>query len=173
MASTVYSPRDLLLARRIKKYVRPTGFTALRIVLEARRAGLPVSLACALVEQESGFANVFGHDAVRNPVKGGPVDLTRYRQYKHYRDIGWGCNGVGPAQLTSKGFQDAADKLGGCHIPRHNLRIGFQFLAGNVRRYGRHIGIASYNAGPANWKAGEAYARSVEALAKKWHERLA
>ena len=42
------------------------------IVAEAERAGLSLSLACALVEQESSFRNVFGHDGVRNPIpKGG------------------------------------------------------------------------------------------------------
>ena len=48
--------------------------------------GLPVALACAVLEKETGFRNVFGHDAVRNPVKSPPGGLLavtedNYRQY--------------------------------------------------------------------------------------------
>ena len=32
------------------------------IVREAERSGLPVSLVCAVIEQETHFRNVFGHD---------------------------------------------------------------------------------------------------------------
>ena len=38
------------------------------MVAEAKRAGMPLALACALVEKESSFSNVFGHDAVANPM---------------------------------------------------------------------------------------------------------
>ena len=45
------------------------------VVREARRVRLPIALACAIVEKETGFRNVFGHDAVRNPVKSPPGGL--------------------------------------------------------------------------------------------------
>ena len=45
------------------------------IVREARRYGVPVSLVCAVLEVETGFQNVFGHDDVRNPVKSPPRGL--------------------------------------------------------------------------------------------------
>ena len=51
----------------------------LRIVREARRAGLEPALAFALVERESGFRNVFGNDPVQPPqVRGGPVTRRGY-----------------------------------------------------------------------------------------------
>src|SRR4051794_20342972 len=34
------------------------------IVREAKRSGLPVSLICAVLDVETGFQNVFGHDSV-------------------------------------------------------------------------------------------------------------
>ena len=63
------------------------------IVREARRHGVPVSLVCAVLEVETGFQNVFGHDEVRNPVKSPPRGLlvvteARYRQYLKFRDAG-------------------------------------------------------------------------------------
>ena len=57
----------------------------------AREVGLALPLACALLEQESsGGHNVFGHDAVSNPVRGGVVTKDRYLEYKHYRQLGLG-----------------------------------------------------------------------------------
>jgi hypothetical protein len=60
-----YSVRDLALAAKAKAR---GGRYCLRIILEARRAGIPISLGFALLEQESsdritpGARNVFGHD---------------------------------------------------------------------------------------------------------------
>ena len=53
------TPRDLVLARRAKRH---GARYSLRIIREARRAGIPISLAFAIVEQESRFLNVCGHD---------------------------------------------------------------------------------------------------------------
>src|SRR3954447_1711964 len=71
------------------------------IVREAARSGMPVSLICAVLEVETGFQNVFGHDAVRNPIKSPPSGLLgvtqeRYRQYLHFRGQGLGNQGIGP-----------------------------------------------------------------------------
>jgi soluble lytic murein transglycosylase-like protein len=160
--------RDLTLARRIKRHGLPN---ALRTVLEARRAGISTSLLCAFLTQESGGRNVFGHDAVRNPVKGGNVTKARYLAYKRYRDMGWGMQGVGPGQLTWVGFQEQADKLGGCWKPKHNIRVAAQIIASLLRAHpgNEHAAIARYNGtGPA----AQAYADSVLRLQKLWHERL-
>jgi soluble lytic murein transglycosylase-like protein len=142
-----------------------------RVVLEARRAKVPVSLLCAFLTQESGFKNVFGHDAVRNPIKGGPVTKARYLAYKRYRDQGLGMQGVGPGQLTWVGFQDQADKLGGCWKPKHNIRVAAGLIGSLLRAHpgNEHAAIARYNGtGPA----AEHYADSVLRLQKVWHERL-
>lgn len=162
------SSRDVMLAWRIRRH---GGQNSLRVVLEARRADIPVSLFCAFLTQESGFANLFGSDPVANPVKGGIVTKARYLTYRRYRDAGYGSQGVGPCQLTFKGFQDEADRLGGCWIPKNNLRVGAQLIASLLRQYpgNEHAAIAAFNgSGPA----AEAYANSVLALQRLWHGRL-
>jgi peptidoglycan hydrolase-like protein with peptidoglycan-binding domain len=144
------------------------------VIREARRVRLPIALACAVLEKETGFRNVFGHDAVHNPVKsppGGVLAVTQdnYRQYLRHRRRGLGNQGVGPMQLTSPFLQDRADQLGGCWQPGPNIRVGLEFLAGNIRRMGLRAGIVAYNgSGPAAQRYGD----DVLARARLWEQRL-
>ncbi|HKH16265.1 MAG TPA: hypothetical protein VKA57_01975 [Solirubrobacteraceae bacterium] len=143
------------------------------IVAESARSRVPVSLICAVLEMETGFANVLGHDRDRNrrlifPAREGRVDVTEalYRRYKRGRARN-GNQGVGPMQLTSAFLQDAADKLGGCWQPGPNIRVGVEFLAGNIKRTGSvRGGLVAYNGSPA-------YAGPVMELEEKWRRRLA
>jgi murein DD-endopeptidase MepM/ murein hydrolase activator NlpD len=140
------------------------------IVREARRHGVPVSLVCAVLEVETGFQNVFGHDQVRNPVKSPPRGLLavteeRYKRYLHFRRQGLGNQGVGPMQLTSPGLQDRADALGGCWRVDPNIRVGVEYLAGNIQRLGLYRGVAAYNGSTA-------YADKVLPLEKQWRAKL-
>lgn len=141
------------------------------IVIAAREADIQVSLLCAVLEQETGFKNVYGHDGVRNPIKSPPRGLLRvtrdnYRDYLTHRKRGEGSQGVGPMQLTWDEYQDKADKLGGCWNPRVNILVGAEALADLIRQYGKTAGIARYNGSGA---AAQAYARSVLSKARKWH----
>lgn len=163
--------RDQIQRTHAALKLRRAGFiNSLIIVQEAERAGLPLSYAAALLEKESGKGqNVFGHDAVRNPIKGGPVTESRYLGYKRYRDQGLGAQGVGPCQLTYPPSQDAADKMGGCWKPRYNMRVGFKQLADLVHAYGLKEGSRRYNGvGPA----AEAYSRDFIAKQAHWHHVL-
>jgi murein DD-endopeptidase MepM/ murein hydrolase activator NlpD len=140
------------------------------IVRESKRSGLPPSLICAVLEVETGFRNVFGHDNVRNPIKSPPNGLLTvtpelYRKYLGFRRQGLGNQGVGPMQLTSPGLQDRADALGGCERVAPNIRVGVEFLAGNIKRLGLYRGVAAYNGSTA-------YADKVLPLEKKWRARL-
>jgi hypothetical protein len=133
---------------------------------EARRCGVPFAVLCAVLEQESGGGrNVFGHDAVRNPIKGGPVTKGRYLQYKKYRQQGLGMQGVGPLQLTYYGYQDLADKLGGCWKPKFNIRVGASKLHKDTNRYGLYGALKAYN-------GSDAYAKQVMARVVKWRRIL-
>lgn len=161
------SPKDIALAVKAKRY---GAKYSLRIILEARKVGLPISLAFALVEKESGFTNVFGHDP-GNHSGAGAVTKSKYLAYKAQRGSTGrgGMQGVGPCQLTYYSYQDTADRLGGCWKPRYNIQVGLGLLANHIRQYGKTAGIAAYNgSGPA----AQAYARSVEQIATKWHNRL-
>jgi cell wall-associated NlpC family hydrolase len=133
----------------------------------AREVMLALPFACALLEQESGGGhNVFGHDNVRNPIKGGGVTKSRYADYKKFRDLGLGANGVGPTQLTWPGYQDRADALGGCWNYGVNLRVGFSVLRANIRQSGAYRGFWNYN-------GSEAYAKQVMPRVLKWQTILA
>jgi hypothetical protein len=61
------------------------GRYAKELVREAQRALVPLALPCAIVEKETGFQNVYGHDAVRNPVKSPPGGLLAVT-HANYRE---------------------------------------------------------------------------------------
>ena len=142
------------------------------IIAEARRSKVPVSLVCAVIDAESSFTNVFGHDPVRNPIKsihGQPnlvVTEALYKAYVHHRDNGEDCQGVGPMQLTSKFLQDRADALGGCFKPGPNIRTGVERLGALIKERGSmHGALVGYNGSTA-------YADAVIKLQRVWHTRL-
>ncbi|HEX6618300.1 MAG TPA: peptidoglycan DD-metalloendopeptidase family protein, partial [Solirubrobacteraceae bacterium] len=142
------------------------------IIAEARRSNVPVSLVCAVMQDESSFTNVFGHDPVANPIKsihGRPnlvVTEALYKTYVHHRDKGEGCQGVGPMQLTAKFLQDRADQLGGCFKPAPNIRTGVERLGALIKERGSmHGALVGYNGSTA-------YADAVIKLQKLWHDRL-
>lgn len=156
--------RDLALARTAKKH---GANYSLRIIQQARKSGIPISLAFALIEQESGFKNVFGHDPTIYQ-GAGKVTKKKYLEYKAQRGHTH-MQGVGPAQLTWWQYQDEADKRGGAWVPKHNISFAFDHLASLINSKGFKQGIAAYNgSGPA----AEQYASSVLAKQKKWHEIL-
>ena len=89
-------------------------------IAEARRSGLKLALACALLEKESsGGQNVFGHDP--NTIFAGAGDVTKekYLDYRRRRIAAGNrtMQGVGPCQLTWWELQDEADREGGCWKP--------------------------------------------------------
>jgi murein DD-endopeptidase MepM/ murein hydrolase activator NlpD len=146
------------------------------IVRESKRSSVPVSLICAVLQIETGFRNVFGHDGVRNPIKSPPrpapdleVTEDRYRSYLHHRRLGQGNQGVGPMQLTSPGLQDRADALGGTWRPGPNIRVGVELLASNIKRLGLRQGVRAYN---GTGDDAERYATKVLELESVWRSRL-
>lgn len=165
--------RNLALARRAKKH---GANYSLRIIIQARKAGVPLSLAFALIEKESGFRNVFGHDPTNSiPVtwRGKKVTKSRYKHYKKNRGStgSGGMQGVGPAQLTWWSYQDEADSRGGCWNPKHNISVAMDHLAALLNRHrSQEDAIAAYNGAGA---AARAYAKDVLARQRKWHNWLA
>jgi hypothetical protein len=151
--------------------LRRAGFSyPIRVIQEAKRAGLPLSYAMAFLEKESYKGkNVFGSDAVRNPVKGGRVTRRRYAQYLKNRKAGLGMQGVGPMQLTYYTLQDKADKMGGAWRVRYNLRVGFEHAAGLIESYGKFDGVKRYN---GSGQMAQAYARDWVQKQQHWHAYL-
>jgi hypothetical protein len=145
------------------------------VIAQAMAVGLPVALAAAVLEQESGGGrSIWGHDPVDNHgiyVPGGPVTEQAYRRYKPLADRGEiGRQGVGPMQLTGRDWQDAADRRGGCWDPAANMAAGFAGLVALTNRYGLPEGVRRYNgSGPA----AERYRDQVLARYRVWTTRLA
>lgn len=162
--------RKARLAYRIRKNGGRYGY---RIVTAADRAGIPVSLACALVEQESDFRNIFGCDlGNRSSAPWCRQDVTRERvqDLLHYVAHGGPSNGVGLTQLTSIGFIQRAEAMGGAHLPKHQLSVGFAILEALIRRYGERQGIGAYNGGAGNPQWG--YADQVLSRKARWKRVL-
>ena len=142
------------------------------VVEEAKRAGLRLPLACALLEKESGGGrNVFGHDPTIF-VGAGEVTRAKYAEYKRRRVASGNrmMQGVGPCQLTWWEFQDTADREGGCWRPEINMRVGFRHLAALIKAHGEADGARRYN---GSGEAAEAYSRDLLAKARTWEARLA
>jgi hypothetical protein len=160
-------PRDLPYLIRAKR----GGARYARVLIEeARREDVPLSLAFAICEQETGFANIFGHDPTIF-VGAGRVTRGKYFAYRRQRRPNGrgGMQGVGPMQLTYFSIQDEADHEGGCWKPRFNIRVGLRTLRANIRQHGQHEGIARYN---GTGDAAERYARQVEGRQGRWHAIL-
>jgi hypothetical protein len=160
-------------AEHLSKIVREHYPNADHIFTDIIRAchtlKIPISYALTLIEGESAFENVFGHDPVANPIKGGRVSRARYYLYRFWRRRGRGMQGVGYTQLTWYAFQDAADKIGGCWRPYPNIVTGLGILKGHIHQHGLEAGAAAFNGfGPA----ANAYGRNFVRRQKIWHERL-
>jgi len=142
-------------------------------VAEASDAGLPPALALALVEQESGFRNIFGCD--QGPRETAPwchqeVTRQRVKALIDHVERGGISNGVGLTQLTSIGFIRQAEAEGGAHRVEAQCRVGFRLLHDLIARHGQRVGIGAYNGGEGNPNL--AYADSVIALRATWRRRI-
>jgi hypothetical protein len=146
------------------------------IIREAERAGLKLPLACALVEQESNGRNIFGGDhgpenTWTPPFYRIPVTWERVQMLLQHIDEGGESNGVGLSQLTAPELIRSAEALGGAHLPRYQLRVGFKLLRSHIDALGLRHGIGAYNGGRGNPIL--SYADEVLAKRDEWRKRLA
>lgn len=166
--------------KRRAKIAREHGIRNALIALEEadKTDRIGPATAIAILWQESGGKNVWGHDPTifiggfdrKNnrywtiPRWKGYVNEAGYREYKRQRraDGSGGRQGVGPLQLTWHTTQDAADRKGGCWKPRINIRTGFEILDAQVKAHGLRDGLRRYNGSGPN---AERYAQEV--LAKR------
>lgn len=149
--------KDLLLTAKLRKH---GARHSLAIIQEARRGGVPLSWALALVEQETApvgtalsFRTVFGGDhghlqhPDRAPFYHVQVTAARVRELLRWISNGGVSNGVGLTQLTSVEYIQRAEGAGGAHRPRIQLRVGFAVL---LEKTGGDFSKAwHYNGSPA------------------------
>lgn len=157
----------------------PVGQTIVAEVERMGRDGLYVSTAAALVEKESGFKNLFGCDWGSRWTYSPPfcqVRVTKNRVRRLIRNIesGGGQNGVGLTQLTTIGLVREAEAMGGAHLPRYQMRVGFKYLNDLIAALGWPAGAAAYNAGAGNWRSvAGTYGADMARLEREWAARLA
>ncbi|HWM11066.1 MAG TPA: hypothetical protein VNO82_17045 [Solirubrobacteraceae bacterium] len=169
-------PDDARLTAAIDRH---GGRYAKEIIAASRLTGAPVALLCAIAYHETNFRNIYGRDAGRrpNPVRSPAppnalvVNRENYRRYLKARNSGFDANGVGVMQLTSHGYQDRADKLGGCWKPDINIRVGAEVILEKIRIQGGSLrqGIRAYN---GEGDAAEKYADNVLHTLRLWEQRL-
>ncbi len=176
--------RAITAARNGAWYIRD-------IITACEKHNLPIAAGMALIQKETGFRNVWGHDravgqraqlgfkysGIADSLAGEKVKKKDYLNYKRNRSVS-GAQGVGPAQLTFGGFQDQADKLGGCWKPAANIMVGVGVLAGNYHKNMRagmdrsralQLAAQAYNgSGPA----AEKYGRDYMVLYDVWRKRF-
>jgi hypothetical protein len=153
---------DTLLVARARHHgilVPVRGLTA------ARKNSLEFATLCAVLMREtSGGRNVFGHDPTIC-VGWGSVTHAKYLRYLHLRALTRKYQGVGSLQLTWGGFQDQADRVGGCWRVYPNLLVGSGILHGLIRQHGLVGGLSA-------WNGSRAYGVSVAASVTHWRHYL-
>jgi hypothetical protein len=139
------------------------------VVEEAKRAKLPLRFALAMLEKETGIPqrNIFGCD--HGSGKAFCHEKVTAAKVAALRRSGL-ANGVGWTQLTFPPFVAEADRLGGAHKPRFQMRVGFKVLKENMDREGSpQQGFRAYNgSGPA----AERYGREAMKIAERWRRIL-
>lgn len=135
------------------------------VIDEALRADILVGSALAMLEMETGIPqrNIFGCDHGEGVAFcHQEVTPTRVKELlaSPY------SNGVGWTQLTYRPFVVSAQEMGGAHIPRYQMRVGFRILRENFDRFGSIY--AMYRAYNGTGAAAEAYASRAVALRDKW-----
>lgn len=141
---------------------------AMYIAFACRRHKLRYALGFAMVEQESGYRHVFGHDA-GGLFPGLPVTRRRYKALREHliETHGYGANGVGLTQATYWTF---IVEHRGLWKKRANVYFGIGMLADLVHRLGEETGVGAYNGGEAN--PVPAYAHAVLSKASAIRSRL-
>lgn len=158
------------------------------IFYQSIAGGLNLAPACALMEKETHGANLWGHDAIRNPdgsvAKYGtfyglelPPSEQLWTAFWHeVNELGKMSNGVGPAQITSRGLLQAMVDQGlRPWKVADNMRFGFRLLASYY-----DAAVADGARGQAAWvAAGKTYNGSTQygeelaQLTTEWRELLA
>ena len=150
------------------------------IAASSRRAGVPLSVAAALAEVESGGRNVFGNDRGGVFSRPGrpdvPVTPKRVAELRRRVAAGETSNGIGPAQITWPPFFDRADAAGlDLADPEDNLVLGLTILAeharGDLSPAGLERAGTLYNAGTLAGGVTD-YGRRLARAAAAWEERL-
>jgi len=158
--------------------VKKAGFENVELIADAcNRTGCRFYLAVSMIEKESKGKNVWGHDA--GGTFSGLADRiteSSWRAFRHEVLVrGRPSNGVGPAQLTFKGFFTDMEKQGlNPADPKDNIFYGVRLIYSYYRDYrnlGASVETAVKEAG-TKYNGASAYGDSLWTIAQKWRSRL-
>lgn len=138
------------------------------LVAAAKRAGVPLYLAAAVIRQESSGKNVYGNDwgGIYGTDANTPASYEKWvtdANYKTFLSLliredgtwtGRTSNGVGPAQITYWAFhRDARAEGLNLAKPEDNMFFGLRlfatYLGGDYSESSVKLAATRYNAGPA------------------------
>jgi hypothetical protein len=144
----------------------------------AQTAGAPAYLVFALLEKESMGKNIYGHDA--GGVFSGPgqktVTQTNFEEF--YRRVVVNrerSNGVGPLQITYRGFFPEMKAQGlRAWVPYDNILFGTRLFMGYFNTYrnrGNSVDESIRLAG-IKYNGATAYGSRLLEIARKWRARV-
>ncbi len=140
------------------------------IARACRDAGVPFYVACALFEKESGGRNVYGND------KGGALSgfpgAVNYGSYAVFKwlvfEKGQTSNGVGPAQITYKGFfTDMEKQKLKPYVVYDNMLYGLKLLNSHYLAGGKSWRVAG-----AKYNGADTYGADLDKKIREWGKRL-
>lgn len=133
------------------------------------REGFPFYLGCTILQKETGGKNIFGHDhGGAFSERGVNIEVTEER-YRKFRELikHQTSNGVGPMQITFKGFFDQMEQQGlKPWEPADNIAFGISVLHRTWRSTG-----SFYRAAKA-YNGNDSYAEDAVERAKTWKQRV-
>lgn len=158
------------VAYRASRHLKVPLRISFYIAFACRKYRLRYALGYALVQQESNFQHIFGHD-YRGHFPGEKVTRRRYRELRDYlsRTGGKGANGVGLTQIT---YHVYILEQPGLWKKRANVYFGLDLVASYVKSLGEREGFAHYNGGPSPPSESWSYAEQVLIKAKKIRQSL-
>lgn len=150
---------------------KANGLTNVDVMAEVcRDVGIPFFAACALYEKESGGRNIYGNDQGGALAGfGKPVTEDNYAVFEWLVFTkGMQSNGVGPSQLTYKGFlTDMKAKGLRPWDVADNMRYGLE------RLWGYYGSTGSWRDAGTQYNGAYAYGVDLDAKVKQWRARFA
>lgn len=140
-----------------------------------QRYKFPFYLGCTILDKETDGRNIFGHDkggAFSDPT-GANIEVTeeRYREFRRLIDSGQTSNGVGPMQITWRGYFPVMESQGlKPWVPADNILFGISILSGSLTRgleQGLSIEKAFWNTAKA-YNGNDSYADDAAVKARTW-----
>lgn len=157
----------------------PIGEVAMDVALNHTGPGnLWPSTAATVLEQESFGKNIFGADwgrIGRNVVPFARLPVTKERAKALVSKLrgDWSyANGIGPCQLTYPPFVFKAENLGGVHVVRNNLIVGFRHLNDLLNSYDYLSALEMYNDGTPARDPNNPYELQFAAKHLEWKRRF-